>query len=74
MDGCEICRARCLPVEVCRSCGQDFYRGYPEDPQLPLSSFVEKKKTKRKKLQQLPSAFRLVDEDQGNQEPVHFTF
>jgi ATP-dependent helicase YprA (DUF1998 family) len=74
MDGCEVCRARCLPVEVCRSCGQDFYRGYPEDPQLPLDSFVQKKKTKRKKLQQLPSAFRLVDEDQGNQEPVHFTF
>ena len=74
MDACEICKARCLPVEVCRSCGQDFYRGYPEDPQIPLDSFVQKKKTKRKKLQQLPSSFRLIDEDQGNQEPVHFTF
>ncbi|MCZ2155718.1 MAG: DEAD/DEAH box helicase [Bryobacterales bacterium] len=74
MDACETCRARCLPIEVCRSCGQDFYRGYPEDPQLPLDSFVQKKKTKRKKLQQIPPSFRLIDEDQGNQEPVHFTF
>lgn len=74
MDACEVCRARCLPVEVCRSCGQDFYRGYPEDPQIPLDSFVQKKKTKKKKLQQLPTSFRLVDEHQGNQEPVHFTF
>jgi len=74
MDVCEVCRARCLPVEVCRSCGQDFYRGYPDDPQIPLSFFVQKKKTKKKKLQQLPSSFRLTDEAQGNQEPVHFTF
>jgi hypothetical protein len=74
MDACEICKARCLPVEVCRSCGQDFYRGYPEDPQVPLESFVQKKKTKRKKLKELPGCFRLIDEDQGNQEPVHFTF
>ena len=74
MDVCQTCKARCLPVEVCRSCGQDFYRGYPEDPQIPLDSFVQKKKTKKKKLAQLPTAFRLIDEDQGNQEPVHFTF
>ena len=48
MDVCQTCKARCLPIEVCRSCGQDFYRGYPEDPQIPLDSFVQKKKTKKK--------------------------
>jgi len=27
IDLCPDCKGRCLPVEVCRSCGQDFWRG-----------------------------------------------
>lgn len=27
MDLCPDCGSRCLPLEVCRSCGQDFWRG-----------------------------------------------
>jgi rubrerythrin len=27
IDLCPACRGQCLPVEVCRSCGQDFWRG-----------------------------------------------
>lgn len=43
IDLCPECTGRCLPVEVCRSCGQDFWRGLidrdiapqddPADPQ-----------------------------------------
>src|SRR5262249_12802251 len=65
--------ARCLPVEVCRSCGQDFFRAYPGRPDADLSTFVERKKTKRKKLEDLPGSFSLLDEQQGNAVPVHFT-
>src|SRR5690606_5591755 len=32
IDSCEVCQARCLPIEVCRNCGQDFFRAYPDDP------------------------------------------
>lgn len=40
MDRCPFCDGRCLPLEVCRSCGQDFWRGIttgdlsPEDDPL----------------------------------------
>jgi hypothetical protein len=74
MDACEACHARCLPVEVCRSCGQDFFRAYADDLHVDLEAFVSKKKTKRKKLADIPSSFTLIDEAQGNVEPVHFTF
>ncbi|MBW1794341.1 MAG: DEAD/DEAH box helicase [Deltaproteobacteria bacterium] len=74
MDTCPVCHSRCLPVEVCRSCGQDFFRAYPEDPEVDLGTFVSKKKTKRKKLEALPPSFSLIDETQVNAEPVHFTF
>ncbi len=60
IDSCETCHARCLPVEVCRSCGQDFFRAYPEEPDT--------------KLDELPLTLPLVDEPQGNQEPIHFTY
>ncbi|CAN5649391.1 hypothetical protein BH20ACI3_BH20ACI3_27930 [soil metagenome] len=72
MDGCEICRARCLPVEVCRSCGQDFYRAFPDDADLEL--FVNSKRTKKKKMAQLPESFKLLDEAIGEAIPVHFTY
>ena len=74
MDSCRDCGARCLPVEVCRSCGQDFYRAFPAEPDTNLGLFVSKKKTKRKKLEDLPSSFLLTDEAPGNEVPVHFTF
>jgi ATP-dependent helicase YprA (DUF1998 family) len=74
VDACEVCHARCLPVEVCRSCGQDFYRAYPADPTVSFDTFVAKKKTKKKKLADLPSSFPLTDEVPANAEPVHFTF
>jgi ATP-dependent helicase YprA (DUF1998 family) len=72
MDRCEICHARCLPVEVCRSCGQDFYRAFPDDADLEL--FVSAKRTKKKKLAQLPESFKLLDEAIGEATPVHFTY
>jgi hypothetical protein len=74
MDVCEACYAHCLPVEVCRSCGQDFFRAYANDRQVDLEPFITKKKTKRKKLADIPASFALIDEAQGNAEPVHFTF
>jgi len=49
VDVCGVCHARCLPVEVCQNCGQDFYRAYPDDPEVSLDLFVQKRKTKRKK-------------------------
>lgn len=74
MDACEVCYARCLPVEVCRNYGQDFFRAYPGDPEVNLETFVSRRRTKRKKLEDLPSTLCLIDEAQGNVEPVHFTF
>jgi ATP-dependent helicase YprA (DUF1998 family) len=74
VDDCRLCRSRCLPIEVCRSCGQDFFRAYPADPEANLESFVGRKKTKRKKLEDLPESFLLTDEAPGNELPVHFTF
>jgi superfamily II DNA or RNA helicase len=71
MDVCEICRARCLPAEICRSCGQDFYRAYPDDADLEL--FVTAKRTKKKKLTELPESFKLLDDAVGAI-PVHFTY
>jgi ATP-dependent helicase YprA (DUF1998 family) len=74
VDFCEVCHARCLPVEVCRGCGQDFYRAYPEDPEVPLDLFVQKRKTKRKKVETLPPFVVLVDETPADSEPIHFTY
>jgi ATP-dependent helicase YprA (DUF1998 family) len=74
MDTCEVCHSRCLPIEVCRSCGQDFYRAYPDDPDVDLNTFISKKKNRRKKLEDQPSSFQLTDEPQGDTLPVHFTF
>jgi hypothetical protein len=73
-DTCQVCHAHCLPVEVCRSCGQDFFRAYPNDPAVDLEPFISKKKTKKKKLVNLPSSFPLTDEALGSAEPIHFTF
>lgn len=74
VDTCEICRAHCLPLEICRTCGQDFYRAYPNDPDIDFSQ-VTGKKTKRKQKQLTDiGSFSLVDEVQGNSNPVHFTF
>ncbi len=72
MDFCEVCHSRCLPVEVCRSCGQDFYRGYPEKGTLDTDS--GKKKSKSKKKKDLPASSKLSDETLENVDPVHFTY
>ncbi|MBW1716033.1 MAG: DEAD/DEAH box helicase [Deltaproteobacteria bacterium] len=74
MDTCEICHSVCLPVEVCRSCGQDFFRAYPDEADAGLEIYISKKKTKRKKLEALPDSFLLKDEAQTGTEPIHFTF
>ena len=74
VDTCVSCHAHCLPVEICRSCGQDFYRAYPDDSTVDLNTFVSKKRTKKKKLEDLPSSFPLTDEERHNVQPVHFTF
>jgi hypothetical protein len=72
-DTCVTCHARCLPVELCRSCGQDFYRAYPDDAETDLDALLKKRKAKRKKTEDLPSSFILADEVLYNALPVHFT-
>ncbi|MGA9771159.1 MAG: DEAD/DEAH box helicase [Blastocatellia bacterium] len=72
-DSCGTCHARCLPVELCRSCGQDFYRSYPDDAGTDLNALLKKRKAKRKKAEDLPSSFLLTDEALYDALPVHFT-
>ncbi len=72
MDACELCHARCLPAEICRSCGQDFYRAYPDG--VDLEPFVSAKRTKKKKHAELPESFKLMDEGLNQENPVHFTY
>lgn len=73
-DVCERCHARCLPVEICRNCGQDFYRAYAGDPELDLSPLIAKTQKERKKADALPPSFTVVDEAVGVDFPIHFTF
>src|SRR5205085_1645042 len=35
IDICPACSSRALFLEVCRTCGQDFWRGWLEEPQPP---------------------------------------
>jgi ATP-dependent helicase YprA (DUF1998 family) len=74
IDHCERCRARCLPLEVCRNCGQDFYRAYADDPDLDLEPLIAKTKRDRKRAESLPDSFTLVDESRGDDFPIHFTY
>jgi hypothetical protein len=74
VDTCEHCHARCLPVEVCRNCGQDFYRAYAEDAELDLAPLIAKTQKERRKADALPTSFVLVDEPQGDEFPIHFTY
>jgi ATP-dependent helicase YprA (DUF1998 family) len=75
VDVCGVCQARCLPIEVCRNCGQDFYRAFPEEADLDLGNLARKKRSKRKrKVDDLPESFRLIDEAKGDIPPVHFTY
>jgi ATP-dependent helicase YprA (DUF1998 family) len=74
VDHCEVCHAYCLPVEICRTCGQDFYRAYPDDPEVDFKLVTGKKtKKKQQQLKQLGS-FSLINEVLGNTNPVHFTY
>ena len=74
VDHCELCNARCLPVEICRTCGQDFYRAYPEDPEVEFQSVTKRRSRKRQTALKEIGAVSLVDEVLGNSEPVHFTY
>jgi hypothetical protein len=78
IDHCTTCRARCLPLEVCRSCGQDFYRGYPAETECSLENLLSAKKKskskKKSKVEDLPPAILLAEEAQGIEEPLHFTY
>lgn len=74
-DTCEACRARCLPIEVCRSCGQDFYRAYPDDEAAgELEPWTSRKGKKKKKDAVGSVSIALVDEPQSDDVPVHFTY
>ncbi len=75
MDTCSVCRSECLPVDVCRQCGQDFYHGYSADlgSEEGLKDFVKHKGIKRKKYAALPSSLVLIDEPRGEQVPVRIT-
>jgi len=42
IDLCPHCQGRCLPVEVCRSCGQDFWRGMTHVDIDPLDDPLSK--------------------------------
>ncbi|MBM3318548.1 MAG: DEAD/DEAH box helicase, partial [Candidatus Eisenbacteria bacterium] len=73
IDRCPECNARCLPLEVCRSCGQDFYRGYAEDrAHEPALEAFSGGRT-RKKREALPPSIRLIEESLGEQVPIHLT-
>ena len=74
IDRCPVCGARCLPLEVCRSCGQDFFRGYSEGrtDEEKLDTFAHLK-SGRARAKKLPPAVRLAEEPHGQQIPVHFT-
>jgi hypothetical protein len=74
IDHCERCQARCLPVEVCRNCGQDFYRAYADDPDLDLEPLIAKTKRDRKRAESLPNTFLLADEPRGDDFPIRFTY
>ncbi|NWF81294.1 MAG: DEAD/DEAH box helicase [Chloroflexi bacterium] len=74
IDHCERCQARCLPVEVCRNCGQDFYRAYADNPDLDLEPLIAKTKRDRKRAESLPNTFLLADEPRGDDFPIHFTY
>jgi ATP-dependent helicase YprA (DUF1998 family) len=72
IESCEACHARCLPIEVCRSCGQDFYRAYPDGAGEELEGLTGRKR--KKKQLELPLSIHLVDEAQGNEIPIHLTY
>ncbi len=74
VDHCDLCSARCLPVEICRTCGQDFYRAYPEDPEIEFQQITKRRSRKRQSALNEIGAVSLVDEVLGNSDPVHFTF
>ncbi|MFY9224892.1 MAG: DEAD/DEAH box helicase [Blastocatellia bacterium] len=75
VDVCEICHARSFPIEVCRSCGQDFFRAYPVESDFDINSlFSKKKKKKAAKQDQMPKVLQLTDETLENVVPVHFTY
>ncbi|MBU1701759.1 MAG: DEAD/DEAH box helicase [Candidatus Eisenbacteria bacterium] len=76
VDECRQCGSRALPLEVCRNCGQDYFRAYSSDLRSDegLQGFVLKKTTKHKKHEFLPSDIQLTDEARGARTPVHLTY
>ncbi|MBD3237212.1 MAG: DUF1998 domain-containing protein, partial [Candidatus Eisenbacteria bacterium] len=74
IDRCPSCNSHTLPIEVCRSCGQDFFRGYSEGraDEERLEEFVSKK-TRKRKADLLPAEIHLAEESHGEQVPIHFT-
>ncbi|MFQ5675508.1 MAG: DEAD/DEAH box helicase, partial [bacterium] len=74
VDFCPTCHARCLPIEVCRNCGQDYFRAYPDDPEL---NFEVLKTSKKKKFRDILTGLlplTLLDEPSLNLTPIHFTY
>lgn len=43
IDLCPLCQSRCLPLEVCRSCGQDFWRGLTPQELTPTDDPLSRK-------------------------------
>lgn len=74
IDSCPVCHARCLPIEVCRNCGQDYFRAYPEADEVEAPWLEAKNRKKSRKIQETPLSFLLVDEPLLNDTPIHFIF
>jgi ATP-dependent helicase YprA (DUF1998 family) len=74
IDSCPVCHARCLPIEVCRNCGQDYFRAYPEAEEVEVPWLESKSRKKSRKKQEAPLSFLLVDEPLFNDTPIHFIF
>ncbi|MDQ7826890.1 MAG: MIT C-terminal domain-containing protein [Candidatus Eremiobacteraeota bacterium] len=73
VDSCSNCGARCLPLEVCRNCGQDFYRAFPGE-ELVEDQEPTRKGRKSKKSNVIPLWVKLVDEQQKDSKPIHLTY
>ncbi len=78
-DACAVCAAKCLPVEVCRSCGQDFLRAYSTQGSGDLAHLKPKpsKRGKRaaREAASEPEGLSLDGEARsGSATPLHLTF
>lgn len=74
IDLCPACKGRCLPVEVCRSCGQDFWRGVTDRDITPQDDPSDSKHYRPQRTG-IPRAYTLEPDDVPDSTPrtLHLT-